>query len=417
MSDHIITFNAGSSSIKFALFSIGDNGLLQRVAEGHVDGLGGNAQLQAKAADGRVLHDAALPAGKLRNDGDALAVILELLQARFPQLHFAAIGHRVVHGASRFSTATLIDDAMLATLHALIPLAPLHLPNNIAGMQTTRRVFPGVPQVACFDTAFHRGGGFLGEAYALPRDYFDAGIRRYGFHGLSYEYIAGRLAELSPREAAGRVIVAHLGNGASMCALRAGRSIDTTMGFSALDGLPMGTRCGAIDPGVLLHLIETHGYDAARLSDLLYKESGLKGLSGISHDMRELESSEDPHAREAIAYFCARIRREAGALAASLGGIDALVFTGGIGENSARVRAEVLAGLDWLGIAFDGNAQPEGREDRVISAPGSQASAWVIATDEEAMIARHALNVVRPGLLQGAITPSIAARHAGASLP
>ncbi|VTU24232.1 acetate/propionate family kinase [Variovorax sp. RA8] len=416
MSDHIITFNAGSSSIKFALFSIGDDGLLQRTTSGQVDGLGGDARLKAKAADGRVLHDAALPADKLRNDGDALAAILELVQAEFPQLRFAAIGHRVVHGGSRFSTATLIDDAVLATLHALIPLAPLHLPSNIAGIETTRRAFPRVPQVACFDTAFHRGGGFLADAYALPRDYFDAGIRRYGFHGLSYEYIAGRLAELAPREAAGRVIVAHLGNGASMCALRGGRSIDTTMGFSALDGLPMGTRCGAIDPGVLLHLIETHGYDAARLSDLLYKESGLKGLSGISHDMRELEDSADPHAGEAIAYFCARIRREAGALAASLGGIDALVFTGGIGENSARVRAEVLAGLGWLGIAFDRDAQPEGRQDRMVSALGSPVSAWVIATDEEAMIARHALRVIRVGA-QGAITSSIAARHTDASLP
>ncbi|VTU26257.1 Acetate kinase [Variovorax sp. PBL-H6] len=416
MTDHIITFNAGSSSIKFALFSVGADDLLQRAAAGQVDGLGGDARLEAKAADGRVLHDAAAPAGKLNNERDALAAILALMQARFPQLRLAAVGHRVVHGASRFSTATLIDATMLATLRTLVPLAPLHLPNNIAAIEATRRAFPGVPQVACFDTAFHRGGGFLREAYALPRDYFDAGIRRYGFHGLSYEYIAGRLAELSPREAAGRVIVAHLGNGASMCALRGGQSIDTTMGFSALDGLPMGTRCGAIDPGVLLHLIETHGYEAARLSDLLYKESGLKGLSGISHDMRELEASDDPRAGEAIAYFCTRVRREAGALAASLGGVDAFVFTGGIGENSGRVRAEVLAGLEWLGIAFDRDAQPEGREDRVVSVPGSQARAWVIATDEEAMIARHALRVIRAGA-QGAITPSIPARHTDASLP
>ena len=395
MSEHIITFNAGSSSIKFALFSVDAGGRLRRAAAGQVDGLGSNARLAAKAADGRVLHDGGLPAGPACGHGDALAAVLALIQAAFPQLRFAAIGHRIVHGAARHSASTLIDDAVLASLHTLVPLAPLHLPNNIVGVEVTRRAFPGVPQVACFDTAFHRGGGFLGEAYALPRDYFEAGIRRYGFHGLSYEYVAGRLAELSPREAAGRVIVAHLGNGASMCALRGGRSIDTTMGFSALDGLPMGTRCGAIDPGVLLHLLQTHGYDAARLSDLLYKESGLKGLSGISHDLRALEASEDAHASEAITYFCARIRREAGALAASLGGIDALVFTGGIGENSARVRAAVLAGLDWLGIRFDPEATSEERGDRVISAPGSPASAWVIATDEEAMIARHALGLVR----------------------
>lgn len=416
MSDHIITFNAGSSSIKFALFSIGADGLLRRAAAGQVDGLGAGAHLAAKAADGRVLHDDDLPAGDRVGHGDALAAILALMQAEFPQLRFAAIGHRVVHGAARLSASTLIDDAVLASLRTLVPLAPLHLPNNIVGIEATLRAFPGVPQVACFDTAFHRGGGFLSEAYALPRDYFEAGIRRYGFHGLSYEYVAGRLAELAPHEAAGRVIVAHLGNGASMCALRGGRSIDTTMGFSALDGLPMGTRSGAIDPGVLLHLLQTHGYDAARLSDLLYKESGLKGLSGISHDMRELEASEDPHASEAIAYFCACIRRQAGALAASLGGIDALVFTGGIGENSARVRAAVLGGLDWLGIDFEPAAQPEGREDRVISAPGSPASAWVIATDEEAVIARHALRLVRAGI-QGATTASMAARHTKASLP
>jgi len=415
MSEHVITFNAGSSSIKFALFSIGADGLLRRAAAGQVDGLGTCAHLKAKAADGRVLHDQALSAGEACSHGDALAAILALMQVQFPQLRFAAIGHRVVHGAARLTTSTLIDDAVLASLRTLVPLAPLHLPNNIVGIEATRRAFPGVPQVACFDTAFHRGGGFLSEAYALPRDYFDAGIRRYGFHGLSYEYVAARLAELSPREAAGRVIVAHLGNGASMCALRGGRSINTTMGFSALDGLPMGTRCGAIDPGVLLHLVETHGYDAARLSDLLYKESGLKGLSGISHDMRELEASEDPRASEAIAYFCASIRREAGALAASLGGIDALVFTGGIGENSARVRAAVLAGLGWLGIAFDPDAQPEGRGDRVISAPGSPVSAWVIATDEEAVIARHALGLVRADF-QGTTTASIAARHTKASL-
>lgn len=398
MSDHVITFNAGSSSVKFALFSVDAGGVAQRAATGQVDGLGADAHFEAQAADGRILHDGHLLAGALRGHRDAFHAILALMGAAFPQLRLAAIGHRVVHGAMRFSASTAVDDAVLAQLRALVPLAPLHLPNNIAGIEAARSAFPDVPQVACFDTAFHSGHDFLREAYALPRSHYDAGIRRYGFHGLSYEYIAQRLAELSPREAAGRVIVAHLGNGASMCALRAGRSIDTTMGYSALDGLPMGTRCGAIDPGVLLYLLDTEGYDAARLSDLLYKESGLKGLSGISHDMRELEASGDPRADEAIAYFCARVRREAGALAASLGGLDAFVFTGGIGEHSARVRAAVLAELGWLGIAFDDAdalAQCEERGDRVISALGSTVSAWVIATDEEATIARHALRIAR----------------------
>jgi acetate kinase len=398
VSGHVITFNAGSSSVKFALFAIGAAGVAQRAAEGQVDGLSADAHFEAQAADGRILHDGRLQAGELRGHRDAFEAILALLRAEFPQLRLRAIGHRVVHGAARFTASAAVDDEVLAALRSLAPLAPLHLPNNIAGIEAARSAFPGVLQVACFDTAFHSGHGFLREAYALPRSYYDAGIRRYGFHGLSYEYIAQRLAELSPREAAGRVIVAHLGNGASMCALRAGRSIDTTMGYSALDGLPMGTRCGTIDPGVLLYLADAQGYDAARLSDLLYNESGLKGLSGISHDMRELEASGDPRADEAIAYFCARIRREAGALAASLGGLDAFVFTGGIGEHSARVRAAVLSDLDWLGIAFDDaadRAQREGRGDRVISAPGSAVSAWVIATDEEATIARHALRIAR----------------------
>jgi acetate kinase len=394
---HVITFNAGSSSVKFALFAVDADGIAQRAATGQVDGLGADAHFEAQAADGRILHDGHLRADALRGHRDAFDAILALMGAEFPQLRLAAIGHRVVHGAMRFTSSTAVDDAVLAQLRTLEPLAPLHLPNNIAGIEAARSAFPGVPQVACFDTAFHSGHDFLREAYALPRSHYDAGIRRYGFHGLSYEYIAQRLAELSPREAAGRVIVAHLGNGASMCALRAGRSIDTTMGYSALDGLPMGTRCGAIDPGVLLYLIGTEGYDAARLSDLLYKESGLKGLSGISHDMRELEASGEPRADEAIAYFCARIRREAGALAASLGGLDAFVFTGGIGEHSARVRAAVLAELGWLGIAFDADApaQRDERGDRVISAPGSPVSTWVIATDEEAAIARHALRIAR----------------------
>ncbi len=393
--EHLLTVNAGSSSVKFALFAVpaaGDGEALRLAASGQVDGLGASPRLVAKAGAGALLHDTPLPQGTACTHADALSEIFGLLERALPAARVAAVGHRVVHGGARFDRPVPVDDALVATLHELAPLAPLHLPHGIAGIEATRRVFPGVPQVACFDTAFHRGQDFLREAYALPRRFYDEGVRRYGFHGLSYEYIARRLRQLAPGAAAGRVVVAHLGNGASMCAMRGGHSVASTMGFTALDGLPMGTRCGAIDPGVVLHLTTHYGLDADAVSSLLYKDSGLKGLSGLSHDMRVLEASESPDAQQAIDYFCNRIRHEAGALAAELQGIDAFVFTAGIGEHSQRVRRSVLEGLGWLGISLDREANA-GRGDRLVSTPGSAVQAWVIATDEEAMIARHTLAV------------------------
>jgi acetate kinase len=281
----------------------------------------------------------------------------------------------------------VVDEGILETLRTLVPLAPLHQPHNISGIRAAMQAFPGAVQVACFDTAFHRSHPFVADAFALPRHLYEEGIRRYGFHGLSYEFIARRLRTVAPTLSTGRVIVAHLGNGASMCAMRDGRSFASTMGFTALDGLPMGTRCGQLDPGVVLYLMSEKGMDAQAISDLLYKESGLKGLSGLSHDMRILEGSDSPAAQEAIAYFVARIRREIGGLAAAIGGLDALVFTGGIGENSTRIREEVLTGMGWLGIVPDPAANSAGHQ--VISTADSGVAIFVLKTDEERMIAEH----------------------------
>jgi acetate kinase len=299
----------------------------------------------------------------------------------------AAVGHRVVHGGTKYAAPVRVDPGVIAELRALVPLAPLHQPHNLAPIEAIAEGAPSIPQVACFDTAFHRAQPALAQMFALPRRLTEAGVRRYGFHGLSYEYVAGRLGELAPELAGGRVVVAHLGNGASLCALKAGRSVATTMGFTAVDGLMMGTRCGALDPGVMLYLMDAEGLDARALEDLVYRKSGLLGVSGVSSDMRELRASEAPAAAEAIALFVYRAVREIGSLAAALGGIDAIVFTGGIGENDAAARAEILDGCRWLGVVLDAqrNATGAGR----ISADGSSVAAWVIATDEERMIAHH----------------------------
>jgi len=304
------------------------------------------------------------------------------------------VSHRVVHGGVTLTDPVRVDDALLAQLAQLVPLAPLHQPHNLAGIRAAQAAFPDTPQIACFDTAFHRSHPFVADTFALPRHFYDEGIRRYGFHGLSYEFIARRLRELDPLRAQGRVIVAHLGNGASMCAMMDGRSVASTMGFTALDGLPMGTRCGQLDPGVLLYLMSEKGMDARAISDLLYKESGLKGLSGESHDVRTLEASSRPAARDALAYFTDRGRREIGGLAACLGGIDALVLTGGIGENAARVRSAMLNDMEWMGIAIDHEANL--RHEPVISQPGSRVQVRVMATDEERMLAEHAWTCVAP---------------------
>jgi len=297
-----------------------------------------------------------------------------------------------VHGGAEYSRPVLVDAAVFNTLEHLIPLAPLHLPHNLAAIRAVRENQPQLPQVACFDTAFHRAHPQLSDLYALPWKYYEAGVRRYGFHGLSYEYIAATLPRVAPEIADGRVIVAHLGNGASLCALRAGKSQDSTMGFSPLDGIPMGTRPGGIDPGVLLYLAGQHGMSPAALEDLLYRESGLLGLSGISNDMRMLLESREPQARLAVDYFVHYVAKEIGALAAVLGGLDALVFTAGIGENSAVIRARIVNACGWLGMTLAADANQQGGPR--ISAKGSAVSAWVVPTNEELMIARHTYALV-----------------------
>ncbi len=385
--DHIVTLNAGSSSIKFALYIANSEWPVQ-VGCGQAEGLGASPHFHARSVGGES-RDEALD---VSDHIGALDAIVEWIDSAFPNIAIAAVGHRIVHGGSRFSAPAIIDDAVVSHLRTLIPLAPLHQPHNLGGVEAAQMAFPGVPQVACFDTAFHRGHTFVNDAYALPREYYQRGLRRFGFHGLSYEFIGRRLRKVDPTAARGRVIVAHLGNGASLCAMSDGRSVATTMGFSALEGLPMGTRCGAIDPGLLLFLLEHDKMSAADLARLLYRESGLLGLSGISQDMRALEASSAPQAKEAIAYFVHRIKMEIGALAATIAGIDALVFTGGIGENSAHIRADILKTLDWLGVRLDADANASG-ETRV-SDPHSNIPVYVLPTDEEAMIARHAMEAI-----------------------
>lgn len=373
----ILTLNAGSSSLKFALFS----DAIEERARGQVEGLNAKPRLIVKRLD---LDDAIAAA----DHASALESIIDLLATHFPSDQITAVGHRIVHGGPDFAAPVALDDATVQQLERLIPLAPLHQPHNLAGVRAARAAFPHARQVGCFDTAFHRSKSRIEDMFALPRSYYDDGVRRYGFHGLSYEYLAGALAARFPAEAAGRVIIAHLGNGASMCALSAARSVGSTMGFSALDGLPMGTRCGAIDPGVVLWLMDQKGHSGKEIETILYTESGLKGLSGVSHDLRAIEAAGTPDAEEAIAYFVARCRREIGALAALLGGLDAVVFSGGIGENAHRVRAQICDGLDFLGLVLD-PARNAANETR-LSADASRVAALMIPTNEELMIARHA---------------------------
>jgi acetate kinase len=297
-----------------------------------------------------------------------------------------------VHGGTRYVAPVLVTDEVLAYLRTLVPLAPLHVPYNLAGIHAAQEAWPHVQQVACFDTAFHRAHPFVNDVFALPRHFYDEGVRRYGFHGLSYEYVTGRLQEIAPHHAAGRVVIAHLGNGASMCAIRDGHSIASSMGFTALDGLPMGTRCGQLDPGVVLYLMQEKKLSADQISDLLYRESGLKGLSGVSHDMRELEASDAPEAAQAIEYFVFRIRRELGGLAAVLKGLDAFVFCGGIGEHAWHVRERVLEGMEWIGVELDRQANRANAQ--IISSERSRVRVFVIPTNEEEMIARHTIATI-----------------------
>lgn len=389
MTRAIAVLNAGSSSIKFALYDQPTpQGLRFR---GKIEGIGTAPVLTVADAGGRQVKGHAWPVEGF----DHAAATREVIQVGLDLLgpgQVATVGHRVVHGGAVFAEPVRITPEVIDTLATLIPLAPLHQPHNLAPIRTIAEAAPHVKQVACFDTAFHYGQPHLAQAFALPRAITDEGVRRYGFHGLSYEYVVSRLPETAPELAKARVIVAHLGNGASLCAVRNGRSVATTMGFTAVEGLMMGTRCGTLDPGVLIHLMDTKGYDARTLEDLVYKRSGLLGVSGISSDMRTLRASTDPKATEAIALFGYRVVREIGSLAAALGGVDAVVFTGGIGENDAQLRAEVGEGCAWLGLALDPARNAQGGPR--ISRDGSAVSAWVVATDEELMIARHAARVV-----------------------
>lgn len=398
-SGSILVVNAGSSSLKFSLFRLDAAEALQLAVRGQIDGIGSRPRLKVRDDADRTLVERDLASDEAREVKDAIAIAGGWLREQFPGEPLLAVGHRVVHGGADYSRPVLVDENVYAALEKLIPLAPLHEPHNLAAIRAVRETQPQLPQVACFDTAFHRRQPELAQHFALPRALTAAGVRRYGFHGLSYEYIAEVLPQhLAAGHANGRVIVAHLGNGASMCALKERRSIASTMGFTALDGLMMGTRCGAIDPGVLLYLMEHHGMDAAAISHLLYQESGLLGVSGIAADMRTLLASNRPEAGEAVDLFCYRIVREIGSLAAALGGLDALVFTGGIGEHAIPVREKVCAQLGWLGVELDGTANasaPAGAtQPRQVSTPASQVSVHIIPANEEWMIARHTAELI-----------------------
>jgi len=393
MPDAILTLNAGSSSLKFALFAMGAPKTL--ALKGFIEGIGVDPHLVVRDAKGEVLVERRWFSGGAGSHEDFLDGLLSWIDDHLGGDRLIAVGHRVVHGGKDFAVPILIDPAILESLDRLSHLAPLHQPHNLAAIRAVGVVRPDLPQIACFDTAFHFGQDPVVTRFALPRALSDQGVRRYGFHGLSYEYVSRRLRVLDPDLGARKVIVAHLGNGASLCGMQAGRSIDSSMGFTALDGLMMGTRCGTLDPGVALHLLQQLGMTPEALEDLLYRKSGLLGVSGISSDMRALEASEDPGAHDAIALFVHRIVRESGAVASVMGGLDGFVFTAGIGENSPGIRQAVCQGLGWLGVSLDQQAnRAEGSAPRRISASDSRISVWVIPTDEEAMIVEHAAALI-----------------------
>jgi acetate kinase len=386
--DNILVVNAGSSSVKFEVFTVNGPAKLTCKIKGQIDGIGTRPRFRASDANGTSLIDREYDAATISDVPAALHSAGAWLrkEQRIPP---NAVGHRVVHGGPEYNSPVLINAEVLARLERFVPLAPLHQPHNLTAIRSILELFPELPQVACFDTAFHRGHSEVADHFALPLQLHAEGVRRYGFHGLSYEYIASCLPEVAPETAAGRVIVAHLGSGASMCALSGGHSIESTMGFTALDGIPMGTRPGQIDPGVIFYLIEQKKMSAAAVQDLFYHRCGLKGLSGISNDVRELQSSTDSRAAFALDYFCYRVGLAGGMLAAALGGVDTFVFTAGIGENSAAIRAGIAARLGWLGAVLDEKANTA--HALRISAPESRVALYVIPTNEELMIARHTL--------------------------
>ena len=383
MTDAIVVLNAGSSSVKFSLFDVATDApaLVQR---GQLEGLATNTHFVAKDAAGATIAEHSWYRA-LGHDG-AMAHLVEHLRQTLEGRKLRAVGHRVVHGGTRYSRPVRVDASVVAYLETLVPLAPLHQPHNLTPIRALLARMPEMPQVACFDTSFHRGMPEVAQAFALPAAVTDRGVRRYGFHGLSYEYVASVLPGVDAEAARGRTVVAHLGNGASMCAMRECASVASTMGFTAVDGLMMGTRSGALDPGVVLYLMDELKMDPRAIEKMLYQQSGLLGVSGVSSDMRTLLASDDPRAKFAIELFCYRIARELGSLVAALGGFDALVFTGGIGEHAAPIRARVVEASRWLGLSLD--AAANAADGPRISGPGS-ARAWVVPTNEELMIARH----------------------------
>lgn len=389
MTHVVAVLNAGSSSIKFAVRGTEDG--LPLLMRGQVEAIGVAPKLTLKGPDGSVLGTRAFETVDFDHAAGTRTIIAEVRE-RLAGYEVAAIGHRVVHGGMHYTAPVRIGADVLAQLETLIPLAPLHQPHNLAPIRTLMDETPGIPQVACFDTAFHAAQPALARRYAIPRAMTAAGVLRYGFHGLSYEFIARRIAELAPHLAKARVVVAHLGNGASLCAMQGGHSLASTMGFTAVEGLMMGTRCGSIDPGVLIWLMDEKGMDARAIERFVYKEAGLLGVSGISSDMRALRESGAPEAKEATDLFVYRVVREIGSMAAALGGVDALVFTAGIGENDAQTRAEIVGGCHWLGLTIDSEANTGG--NGLISAEGAKMEAWVIPTDEERMIAEHTLSLL-----------------------
>jgi acetate kinase len=386
MDEYAVVINAGSSSLKFCVFRRPDSQPWLIETRGQIEGIGTAPRFTAKDGGGKGVLDRQLDPSV--NDGrKALGAVADWLNGLYGGAAVRGVGHRIVHGGAKYTGPTIVTPEVLEDLRALIPLAPLHQPYNLQAIEAVAERLPDVPQVACFDTSFHRGQPAVAELVPLPKDIRDSGVQRYGFHGLSYEYIASVLPSVAPEIARGRVIVAHLGSGASMCAMKNGKSLDSTLGFTALDGLCMGTRPGSLDPGVLLHLFQTLGCTPKDVETMLYKKSGLLGISGISNDMRDLLGSAEPSARLAVDYFIYRAAKEVGALAAVLGGVDGIVFTAGIGENSPEIRQRICDASAWLGVELDGNANA-GKGPR-ISTAASKVSAWMIPTNEELMIARH----------------------------
>jgi acetate kinase len=396
MDDYALVLNAGSSSLKFCVFQRADEKDWQIAARGQIEGIGTSPRLSVRDAAGEVLANNSLGVAVVDGHAAAIDALASWLRSKWGGARVLGVGHRIVHGGKRYGKPVLVTRQVLSDLSELIPLAPLHQPYNLAAIDAVFERLPDVPQVGCFDTGFHSGHSQVAELIPLPKSICKSGLQRYGFHGLSYEYIASVLPEVAPEIAKGRVIVAHLGSGASLCALNDGKSVDSTLGFTALDGLCMGTRPGALDPGVVLYLFQSLGLTAKEVETMLYKQSGLLGISGISNDMRDLLGRSEPEARLAVDYFVYRAAKEIGALTAVLGGIDALVFTAGIGENSSEIRRRICEASAWLGVELDTQANTSGASR--ISTRQSKVSAWVVPTNEELMIARHTWSLL--GLMQ-----------------